>query len=521
MPEGKSSNFDLKQYWLIIQRRKYLALATAIAVLSLFTWGSFFLPKTYEANSIVFIERSHFINPLIKGVGVTANLEDRLRNLKYGITTRNIIERVIKKLGMDAKAKNPNQYEELIDTIRKNIDVKVKGVHETDLFIISYSGKEPQTVRDIVNTLVGEYIEENIGYRRTDIHDTYEFIQSQLMEYKKKLEESDSAITEFRKKNPHLIPQSENALFEKIEGFQKAKTEADIRLKELVMMRDNFQRQLSNEKELTVAFVTKDDSPQQARLTHLNNQLLLLMTRYTEDYPEVVKVKREIEELKKKIAQAKDAPGDGAGSQTSMMNPIYQQLREQLTTTNAEIESLKARSSELSRQQQAAQGILGRMPKEQEEWTRLQRDRNVFQKIYDELLQKLESARLSKDLELTDKTTTFRVVDPAVLPLLPVKPDRIMMILLGIVLGIGAGIGAVFGFEYLDDSFKDSDSIEARLKLPVLVTIPRIVTEEDELSEKKLNKKVFTAAGAYLFVIILVLVKEILFRYKGISIIKF
>ena len=513
--------FDIKRYLAIILRRKYLALSVGLAALSILTWGSFVLPKAYEASSTVFVEKSSMINPLIQGLGISSNMEERLRTIKDSITSRNILERVIKKLGLDAKAKNPAQYEGLIEDVRKNLDIKVKVTNrETDLFIISYTGRDPKTVMNLVNTLVSEYIEENLGYRRTDAYGAYEFIQSQLLEYKKKLDESDRAIREFRERNPHMVPQSETTLLGRLEGFETARIEAEIRLKELLRKRDNLQKQLSGEKELTVAFVTREGSPQ-ARLNYLNNQLMLLMTKYTDNYPEVIKVKSELEELKRQIAHGKEAPLEGSGSETSAINPIYQQLKEEFTRTDAEIESLRARSVELSRQQQAAQGILGRMPKEQEEWSKLQRDRNVYQKIYDDLLQKLENARVSKDIELTDKTTTFRVVDPAVLPSYPVKPDRVKMILLGIFLGIASGIGTALGLEYLDPAFKDEDSIESKLKLPVLVTIPRMVIEADELTAKRLNRRVFLASGAYLFIIGLVLIEEFISKYMGIKIINF
>ena len=136
-------------------------------------------------------------------------------------------------------------------------------------------------------------------------------------------------------------------------------------------------------------------------------------------------------------------------------------------------------------------------------------------------MQKLENARVSKDLEVSNKTGSFRIVDPAILPTVPTQPNRVKMILLGIILGIASGIGAVFGFEYFNRSFKDEASIESELKLAVLATIPSITTEEDELSTKKLDRRVFTTAGAYLFVIGMVLVEEFLYRYMGIRIINF
>ncbi|HEX8947613.1 MAG TPA: XrtA system polysaccharide chain length determinant [Dissulfurispiraceae bacterium] len=525
MPEENTAEFDFKRFLGILKRRRYAAIAVALTVVSAFSWGALFWPKTYEASSTVFIERSALIDPLIKGVGVSNSMEERLRTLTNSITSRNIIERVIKKLGLDSKARSSEKFDGLVEGIRKSLKVTVKGSRgerDTDLFTISFKGGDPKTVRDVVNTLVSEYIEDNASYRRTDAYGAMEFIQSQLKEYKVKLEDSDKAIREFRERNPQMIPQSEGAIMTRMEGFQGAKIEAEIRLKELLRKRDSLRKQLSGEKELTVAFVTREGSPQ-ARLEYLNNQLINLMTRYTERHPEIIKVKVEIEELKKQIAQAREAHKSAAatGSETAAINPIYQQLKEDLTKTETEIESLRARVSELSRQRHEAQGVLGRMPKEQEEWSKLQRDRNVFQKIYDDLLQKLESAKVSKDLELTDKAATFRVIDPAILPHAPVRPDRVLMTFLGIVLGAALGVGSALWLERIDRSLKDEESVEKELGLPVLGSIPKIIVESDMAAERRLDRKVYGFAGAYMLIICLLLAEELLHKYMGIRIIQF
>ncbi len=521
MPKDDAQSFDIKLYLSIIQRKKYIALAVGLAVLSLFTWGSFLMPNTYEASSSVSVENDTVLKPLMQGVGVSGTDEDRLSNLKSVILSNSIIEKVVKKLGFASNITDSGQYASLIENIKRNLIITVKDDGKgTNLFNIKYGGRDPKKVADMVNTLVSVYVDENMHSRRADTSEAYDFIQSQLLEYKNKLEESDRQIREFREKNPSLIPQSETTLLSRLESQQGSKIEADIRLKELLRKKENLQKQLAGEKELTVAFVTREGSPQ-ARLSYLNNQLVLLMAKYTDNYPEVIKTKGEIEELKKQISRAKESRLDVSGSETAAMNPIYQQLKEDLAKTDAELESLKARTAELSRQQQEIQSIFGRMPKEQEEWTKLQRDRNVYQQIYDQLLQKLENAKVSKDIEFSDKGERYRIVDAATLPLFPASPNRVKMILLGILFGIVSGIGAVFGLEYFDHSFKDEDSIEDNLKLPVLAAIPSIVTEADEIAARKLDIKVFAASGAYLFIICLVLITELISRYMGLKIFNF
>jgi polysaccharide biosynthesis transport protein len=526
MQSGKSPDFDIRHYWGMILKRKYISLSVALAVLSIFTWGSFIWPKTYQAVSTVAVEKSSLIDPLIKGVGVSSNMEGVLGNLKNNITSRNIVERVMKKLDLDSNANNASRYESAIEEIRNNLNITVmqSGGRQADsgtaLFTISYTGKDPKNVRDIVNSLVSEYIEENMGHRTTDATGAYDFIKNQLLEYKTKVEESDKAVREFREKHPRMVPQNEPALLGKIDGLQTSRMESEIRLKEQLRKRENLQKQLSGEKELTVAFVTRDGTPQ-SRIDYLNNQLMTLQAKFTENYPEVIKVKREIEDLKRQLAQGKTLKSESSGSETSAINPIYQQLREELARTDTEVDSLKARIAELSRQQGKFDGLLGQMPKEQEEWSKLQRDKNVYQKIYDDLLGKLENAKVSKDLEVTNKTGAFRVVDPAILPPLPVKPNRVIMILLGFVFGIVSGFGAVLGLEYLKPTFKDEGSIESLLKMPVLASIPRMSTEEDILLDQKLDRRIMIATAAYLFVIGLALIEEVLKRYAGVRIINF
>jgi polysaccharide chain length determinant protein (PEP-CTERM system associated) len=518
MPQEKSPQINIKRYLAIVLEKRYLALSVALVVLSAFTWASFFLPKTYEASSTVFYKKSTSIDPLMKGMGFAGSMEEILNSLEITITSRDFLNKAVKKV--DVRNRSLAKAGNLIENMRKNLRVKVLG-KGPDLFTISCLGSDPRMVRDIVDGVVNEYIEESVSSKRTDTYDAYEFIRSQLLEYSNRLDASDKALREFREKNPRIIPQTETALVTRVEGFQTSEVEAEIKLKELMRKRDNLQKQLSGEKELTVAFVTREGSPQ-SRLNALKNQLTLMMTKYTDSYPEVIKIKSEIEEVKKQIAEATtDSRIENTGSETAAINPIYQQLREEIAKTDAEIESVKARSSELTRQQMDAQGKLGVIPKEQEEWSKLQRDRAVYQRIYDDLLVKLENARVSKDLDRSDKYETFKIVEAAGLPSQPIKPDRVNMILFGIVFGIASGVGAVFGLQYLTPTFQDVDAIEAELKLPVFASISRVVTEADRLSEKRLDKRVFTAAGLYCFVILAVFTVELLSKYAGIKLITF
>ncbi len=521
MQEENSPTFDIRVYVRIIRKRRYLVLSVALGVLSLLTWGSFIWPKTYEASSTVMMDKSALVNPLVPGDTSWHDRqqdEERLLQVQNIFVSRSLIERVVKKLGLN----------ESIERIQTNIKITTGGFGprpDPDLFTIAYRGRDPKIAMNFVETLEKEFIDERAGLQRSEVIGTYDFIDDQLSVYKKKLDASDKAIREFQEKRPELIPQNENMMATRIGNYQTDQINTTIQLKQLQRKKENLQKQLSGEKELTTAYLSSDGS-QVNRLNDLHNQLTLLLTKYTEDYPEVIRVRSEIEELQKQLSQPTktnrdNAADDSAGTETKTLNPIYRQIKEELAKTDTEIESLKARLNELTDQQGEERAILGQVPKVQEDWSKLQRDRSAYQKVYDELLQKRESARVSKDLESTNKTPGFHVVDPPTMPLFPVIPDRIKLILIGIMLGIAAGVGSAIGLDFLDPSFKDEDAVRDVLHLPVLATIPSIVTEADVQAEAKLDKKIYTAAAAYLGLIGIVFMGELLYRYAGITIMHF
>jgi len=514
----QTNDFDIKRYWEMLIRRRYTALGVALAVVSIFTWGSFLWPDTYEAGSTFIVEQSSFLDPLIKDNGVSGTLEERIKNLKTSLTSVGIIERAVKKTAL-AKQANAGQAGAVIAQVRKNIKLTTKGTEgESNIFTVSYSGNDPRLVRDVVNALVSQYVEDSLNNQKAAAAGAYDFIRSQLAEYRSKLEESDRSIRIFTEKNPHFVPQSEMMLSPKDDGFNAMEVDTDIKLKELLIKRDSLQRQLSGDQESASAYVAKEGSPQ-ARLNFLNNQLALLMAKFTDRHPEVIKVKDEIEELKREISQAQQLHQTSPAA--AELNPVYRQMKEELVRTDAEIESLRERYAELRRSHEQAQGVLGAMPGLQQEWSKLQRDRNEYQKIYDDLLQNLEKARVTNDVALASKTAGIRVTDPAVLPMYPVSPDRIRLMLLGIGLGIVSGLGTAVLLENLNKSYKDEESVESDLKLTVLAAIPEIQTSEDKIAVRRLDKRVFTFAGMYFFVIGLVLIEELLSKFTGVRILHF
>ena len=304
----------------------------------------------------------------------------------------------------------------------------------------------------------------------------------------------------------------------RIQEYQGALTKTGLQLKELEVRRDILKKQIAGEEPLIVAMITEDDADPETRLILLEKKLSVLLLRYTENYPDVIKTKGEIEALKKllnKEGAGKDGEDTAAASKTTPSNnPLYQKLRADLVVTETEITTLKVRKKEVSREVSKLEGELEDIPSEEQELVKLQRDVNIYESIYNTLLSKLEEANITREMESKEEPILFKVIDAAVLPVMPAKPDRVLFIIAGFLIGIGGGVGMVFSMEnYLDTSFKGLDDIKGAIDLPVLASVPAITNKSDALTAKRRDLWVFSMTALYLAAVSAFLIREVVRKY--------
>lgn len=138
----------------------------------------------------------------------------------------------------------------------------------------------------------------------------------------------------------------------------------------------------------------------------------------------------------------------------------------------------------------------------------LARDMKVNDNIYNMLLQKLETAKITQRLEASKEGTRYTILDPPRLPLEPSKPNKVLVLFLGLFLGAVSGTGLVFGKEFMDNSVLDIEDAKQSFELPVLGAISRLTTQE-ELDKEKYGKKKLvvislTSAAVLIFIVMLV-----------------
>ncbi len=518
-------------YLKVIYHRRYIFLAIAMLVTALVTAYAYQLPKKYQADSIVFIEKN-VISNLVKGIAVSPDMRDRIRVLRYALSSRELISRVLTEMDSDIFTKSKAEQQAFIEKLKERTGISVRG---QELFTVSLIDKDPAFAQTYVNTLVGTYVEENISSKRDETYGANRFLKEQIDLFKNKLDAAEDTIIQFRSKSGIYFSLDEKTTLAEIKKFTIEIEELELISDTLEPRRKAMQRQLKSLSptietvEMFGSFDMFDDSTgfDDSDIMEKEAQLKQLLIRYTENHPEVVVLKADIEELKKRAAEEESVlastedeitedslPASGAenmetGNMSSMPNPVYQQVEQEVLSIGAEIATLKAKKRSLQRLIKKREDSLREIPENRKELGVLIQERDSVKQIYQELLKRMSQSEVSKQMEIGNKSATFRIVDPALFPETPVSPNMVRMILLAIVAGLGCGFGVVFLLDLADSSMKNPHQLDS-LGVKILARIPNIDDGVTGVRTHKTDTLVYSFTTIYYVAILAILTCEAL-----------
>lgn len=464
----QSSELEYKKYLQLLMKNKVRFVGIALLLMTIFFVVSFLLPRKYQATSTVFIEKN-VISELVKGITVTPSMEDTINVLTYAITSRSLLAKVVDSLDMNLSS-NASETEMLIKELQRNTTVKVK---DKNLFTISFVHEDPRIARDFVNTLVRLYIEENISSKRGESYDATKFLSEQIDNFNVKLEKAEQEVNAYKRDKGGIISIDEGKLFEEINMAQQKLYDLELRRRQLEGMR----------------YITKRaNDPLQSRLSLLQKRLGELRIQYTDSYPEVVRVKADMETVKEQMKTR--------GREDSQ--PIDPQ---ELAKIESEVSAIRITESGLQRYINTNRSLLRSIPSAKAGLDKLELEKKNQKNIYDQLFARHGQSEVSKQMEVQDKSTTFRIVDPALLPVKPASPNRLKIMLMGMAGGLGLSFGLLLLFDHLDSSVKDVEFVKT-LGAPILAIIPRMQDPVLEARKRRRSYQLLGVAAVYFMVML-------------------
>jgi polysaccharide chain length determinant protein (PEP-CTERM system associated) len=466
---------------------KYRWYAVAISwTIAIIGWAVVMrLPNQYEASARVYVDTQSILKPLLSGMTTLPNLDQQVVFMRRTLLSRPNIERLMRMVDLDVKAKDSKEHEKLVDELIAKI--KFTGTERDDIYTITYSSDNPKLGKDVVQSLLTIFVEGSFSGKKQDSEKAVQFIDDQIKSYEQKLTTAENSLKEFKIKNMGLLPREGGGDFSSqlIQATEQL-SQARLELAEAEQARNAIRRQISGEpsKPGEVAPIGVTDPDLEARIATTQKNLDALRLQYTEQHPDIVANRRLMEQLmaqKADLAKHKKRSADpGAG-----YSPMMQQLSVSLSQAEAQVASMRIRVEEYAARVARLRSQSASVPEVEAQLAQLNRDYQVNKENYQKLLERRESARLSGDLTSATDMLSFRVIDPPTVPLQPTGPNRLALFS-GVFAGaLVAGIALAFLMSQLRPTFLSQATLREVTGVPVLGSISMNWTAEQTVRRKR------------------------------------
>jgi polysaccharide chain length determinant protein (PEP-CTERM system associated) len=517
----------------VVRRRRVLAILPCLFVLAAVASMAVFLPSLWTAKATVLVNRQEMPEALVRST-VNTDPEARLLTLTYETLDTPRLTKIIQDNNLYPALRRSKPAAEVVERMRKDIKIDIPEERERRgresrslVFTVGYTATDPAVAARVTNTLASLFSEENRRLREQSAVGATEFFETQLKELRTRLAGQEQRITAYKEQHLGELPEQREVNVRALERLQQQLQLAHENNRRASERRQMITQSL-NDLDLATAMagsgntgLSANFAPGEtaaARLSILRNELAAMQTTYSDKYPDVIQMKeqirlleRRVSEEEKKVAAAAASPKTAGGAAPSrqtrdlrlaVQNPYVLSLMQQLDQAAVEAKASSDEIGNVNRQLAVYQRRLEMTPKREQELALITRDYESTRELFRSLLAKRGEADVAADLEQRQKGETFRVIEPATLPERPTGPNRIRLLLVGVALALGAAGVAVILAEQVDTSYRRAEEVRTTAGVPVLSTIPRIVTEADRLSTLRHRRLAAAAvAGGLLLVV--------------------
>lgn len=491
-----------------LRRRRYSFLIPALVVSASLVVIAFVLPPVYKSTSTILIEQQDIPADFVKTT-VTTYAEQQLQIINQRIMTATKLLEIINRFDLYKDLRDKKTTEEVVEKMREDITMEPISVEVVDrrtgrptvatiAFTVSYEGKNnPLKVQQIANVLASLFLEENVNVRERQATEISKFLEEEMARVKKDLDGIDTRLSNFKEQHVNELPELLQVNMQTLNNMEHQKDLLFERLTHLRERRGSLSTELSS-------IPQNLQNLDRKRLEELEVNLVFLKKRFSDEYPDVINTKAEIAQLKQRLSRKTTAKNQKTALPD---NPAYINLSSQLSSVRSEIESLQTQISDTESKIREYHLRIESTPKVEAEYLAITSQRNNTQAKYDDLMRKVMEARVSQGLEKEQKGERFTLIEPARLPEKPFKPNRLALVLIGLVLGIGAGAATASTREFLDDSVKNSEELSLVTTLPVLASIPVILTQQE------ISRAIFKRRSLIVAILVFIIAAALLFHF--------
>jgi succinoglycan biosynthesis transport protein ExoP len=508
------------------------------------------LPPVYTAEALILVDSQKIPDKYVTST-VSTDLQDRLATISQQILSSTRLKKIIDDFDLYREEKKTHVQEEILEMMRKDVTIKLEkgwASNKPGAFRVGYQGKEPTIVAQVANRMANFFIEENLKTREVQAEGTSEFIDTQLQEAKRRLDELEAAVSKYKLQHNGELPEQEQSIAANLGRMQtqlQSCRDAMGRAENTRLMLENTLSVTESTAAALAGALAPKPAAQQAAvpaaavpaapggaappaggtetpqrdsnsIEALEKQLDMYRGRYSDDHPDIKRLKaliaraREVERKYKKDDAAAGRGKTAAGgavtpAEAAALDPKQSfelgQARERVAAIKAQIEmtakEIAARKVEEKQLLQAINNLqarLDRLPVREQEMAAITRDYEISKANYKSLLDKKFAAEMSTDMERRQKSERFTILDPARVPEKPFKPNRPLLAGLGTMVSLGLALALAFGLELpknaLLGEWELPEGVSVLGRVPFIVMQPAV-----ERPQKKRLRLLLVSAG--------------------------
>ncbi|MFN5515289.1 MAG: GumC family protein [Cyanobacteriota bacterium] len=468
---------NLRQAWFVLKHRLRLIVAITCGVTTAVGVWTFQQTPVYEGHFQLLVgdpvtEQNAPDQALLESMGVReVDYETQIEVLRSASILKPILKAVQRQYPLV-------DYDTLTQGNRPPL--KISQVEDTKILKVAYQDVSRSQIQFLLDELSKAYLRYSLDERKTQINQGMKFVDDQLPQLRKRVNERQAELERFRQRYNLLDPEQRAKELSALEfNLQSKYIELEVAQREAQSMYEALQKQLGLSPENALASSYLTESP---RYQNLLNQLQALeveisqqSARYLEDSPVMQELLEKRENLLPLIAQEAQAvlggrlPEGGIPSQeTSSPSTVRINLNQQFIQTANQLQVLQARRASLAKELGATRAQIQAMPALARQYTDLQREAAV---ATDSLNRFLE-AQAKLQIDSSQQTVPWQLISPTAIDELPVWPRPVRNISLGLIAGLLLGVAIAFLLERLDPVFHSVEEIKEDTQVPILGMIP-------------------------------------------------
>jgi polysaccharide chain length determinant protein (PEP-CTERM system associated) len=416
---------------------------------------------------------------------VTVDLSERMQSITHEILSRTQLEKIVQEFTLYVSGK-ALVLEDRINILRKSIKIESR---RNNVFQLAFESEDPETAKQVTSRLASLFIEQNLNVREQQAQGTKSFINAETERLRKELEEQEAVVTKYKAAHGYELPDQLDTNLRSLEQLRRGLEANNQRVTALqerkgVLQKQTVETDLPKTDALSASLPNAAIAlPQSMQLEMKKKELDSLQQRYSNKHPDVIRAKKEIQALENDTNDT--VSSQPHSTKISNINPVKQVLLTQMRDIDSEIKALHMQSEGIRNQITVFQARVDNTPVRALELSKISRGYDITLRKYQDLLAKSLESELSENMEKKQKGEQFQILDAANLPTKPVRPNRLLIILAGLVAGLAGGIGLALFWDNLDSSFTRSEEIHACVDVPLLATLPALVTRGSVLEQRR------------------------------------